>query len=235
MLIVAIRTFILYLVVLFAVRIMGKSELSKMSPFQMVIVFMIAELAAIPIDSTSASLINGVMAIFMLMFLQVLISFISIKSEKFKNFISGKPSILVEKGKVNVKELSRLRISSTDLLEQLRLENCPSLSDVQYAIMEANGQLSVIPKAPNKPLTPKDMQLTVNEGVLPMIIVSDGTVYEKNLLMTGIPEDQFKTKLAAVGINSYKKIFLAFCDENKQIHVYMKSDKSAPYALEVKL
>lgn len=128
MLIVAIRTLIMYLVLLLAVRIMGKSELSKMSPFQLVIVFMIAELAAIPIDSADASLINGIIAITMLMFLQVLISFLSIKSESFKNFISGKPTMLIEKGKLNVKELTRQRISCTDLLEQLRLENCPSIS-----------------------------------------------------------------------------------------------------------
>ena len=138
MLIVAIRTFVLYIIVLIAVSIMGKSELSKMSPFQFVIVFMIAELAAMPIDDPSTSLINGVMAIFTLMLLQVLISFFSIKSEKFKNLVSGKPSILIEKGKLNIKELKKLRITSTDLLEQLRLANCPSLSDVEYAIMEAN-------------------------------------------------------------------------------------------------
>ena len=88
--IVAIRTFILYAAVLFAVRMMGKSELSKMSPFQMVILFMIAELAAIPIDSTSASLINGVMAIVMLMFLQVFISWLSTKCEWFKDFVTDK-------------------------------------------------------------------------------------------------------------------------------------------------
>ena len=164
MLIVAIRTLILYSIVLFAVRLMGKSELSKMSPFQLVIVFMIAELAAIPIDSTSASLINGVMAIFTLMFLQILLSFLSIKSEGFKNFISGKPSILVEKGKLNVKELRKLRITNTDLMEQLRLENCPSLDQVQYAIMESNGQLTVIPKADNRPVTMKDMGLATTEG-----------------------------------------------------------------------
>ena len=133
MLIVAIRTFVLYIIVLIAVSIMGKSELSKMSPFQLVIVFMIAELAAMPIDDPSTSLINGVMAIFTLMLLQVLISFLSIKSEKFKNLVSGKPSILIEKGKLNIKELKKLRITSTDLLEQLRLANCPSLSDDRYS------------------------------------------------------------------------------------------------------
>lgn len=235
MLIVAIRTFVLYIIVLIAVRIMGKSELSKMSPFQLVIVFMIAELAAMPIDDPTTSLINGVMAIFTLMLLQVLISFLSIKSEKFKNLVSGKPSILIEKGKLNIKELSKLRITSTDLLEQLRLENCPSLSNVEYAIMESNGQLTVIPKAEEKPLTPKDMGLTVNEGLLPMIVISDGTLYVKNLLVAGINEEMFRQKLAGSGISSYENIFLAFYDENKVFHVYLHSENTKPFAAEVKI
>ena len=235
MLIVAIRTFVLYIIVLIAVSIMGKSELSKMSPFQLVIVFMIAELAAMPIDDPSTSLINGVMAIFTLMLLQVLISFLSIKREKFKNLVSGKPSILIEKGKLNIKELKKLRITSTDLLEQLRLANCPSLSDVEYAIMEANGQLTVIPKAEQKPLTPKDMGLTVNDGLLPMVVVSDGTVYNKNLLAAGVPEELFRQKLRDSGISSYKDIFLAFYDENKAFHVYLYSDNAVPFASEVKI
>ena len=235
MLIVAIRTFVLYIIVLIAVRIMGKSELSKMSPFQLVIVFMIAELAAMPIDDPTTSLINGVMAIFTLMLLQVLISFLSIKSEKFKNLVSGKPSILIEKGKLNIKELSKLRITSTDLLEQLRLENCPSLSNVDYAIMESNGQLTVIPKAEEKPLTPKDMGLTVNEGLLPMIVISDGTLYVKNLLVAGISEEMFRQKLAGAGISSYENIFLAFYDENKVFHVYLHSENTKPFAAEVKI
>ena len=235
MLIVAIRTFILYAAVLFAVRMMGKSELSKMSPFQMVILFMIAELAAIPIDSTSASLINGVMAIVTLMFLQILISWLSTKCEWFKNFVTDKPSVLIEKGKLNVKELKKLRITNTDLMEQLRLENCPSLSDVQYAIMESNGQLTVIPKAQNKPVTPKDIELAVTEGVLPRMIVSVGKLYEKNLLSLGLSREAFDAKLKKSGIESYKNIFLAFFDENKQIHAYLASEKSGGYTSEVKI
>ena len=235
MLIVAIRTLIMYLVLLLAVRIMGKSELSKMSPFQLVIVFMIAELAAIPIDSADASLINGIIAITMLMFLQVLISFLSIKSESFKNFISGKPTMLIEKGKLNVKELTRQRISCTDLLEQLRLENCPSISDVEYAILESNGQLSVIPKAKNRPLTPKDMEIPVSEGVLPAIVVSDGVVYDRILILAGIDRINFDNKLKSAGISSVKDIFLAFCDSEKKIHIYTAEKEIGPYAKEVQV
>ena len=229
MLIVAVRTLILYVLVLFAMRLMGKSELSKMSPFQLVIVFMIAELAAIPIDDPAVSLANGVMAI--------LISFLSIKSEGFKNFVTGKPSILIEKGRLNVKELRRLRITSTDLLEQLRLENCPSLADVQYAIMESNGQLTVIPKADAQPLKPRDMKLAVSNGSLPVILVSDGILYDKNLQFAGVSEEVFRKKLTLKGLRSYEEIFLAFSDENKKIHVYLHAGKRSceDFAQEVKL
>lgn len=233
MLIVAIRTFILYGVVLLAVRVMGKSELSRMSPFQMVISFMIAELAAMPIDSSSTSLINGVMAIFTLMFLQVLISWLSIKSEKFKNFVSGKPSILIEDGKLNIKELRRQRITNTDLMEQLRITGYPSISSIRHAILESNGQLTIIPKASEKAVTCGDISLKAYEPRLPLIVVSDGTVYHRNLFMAGFNEDIFEKRLASAGINSVYDIFLAFCDEKKKIHVYLYSEKNLPYASEV--
>ena len=130
-------------------------------------------------------------------------------------------------------ELKRLRITSTDLMEQLRLANCPSLSDVQYAIMESNGQLTVIPKAENKPLTPKDMQLTVSEGALPMLIISDGKLYEKNLHALGINKNALDAKLQNASLSDYRKIFLAFYDENKQIHVYLHNERTSPFAAEV--
>lgn len=233
MLIIAIRTFILYGAVLLSLRIMGKSELSKMSPFQMVIAFMIAELAAMPIDSPDSSLINGIMAIITLTLIQVTISFISIKNETFKNFISGKPSILIEKGCINIKELRKLRITTTDLLEQLRLENCPSISSVQYAIMESNGQLTVIPKASDKPLTPSDMKLSVYESTLPMILISDGVFYHRNLYAAGLNEDIFTKKLSAAGINDMSRVFLAMVDGNKKFHIYLYSEEKRPFASEV--
>ena len=141
MLIVAIRTVILYSALLFTIRLMGKSELSKMSPFQLTVVFMIAELAAIPLDSIDASLINGLIAIFMLTFLQILISYLSTKVESFKNFISGRPTIIIENGKLNIQELKKQRITLNDLMEQLRIKNCPCISDIEHAIIETNGEL----------------------------------------------------------------------------------------------
>ena len=186
MIIVFIRTALIYVFLLIAFRIMGKAELSKVSTFQMVVLFMIAELAAIPIDSPSASVINGLTAIFTLLFLEVLLSFISIKNEKLKNFIHGKPSLLIDKGMINVKEMERLRITINDLFEQLRIEDCPSISDVAYAVMESNGELSVIKKTP-----PEKM---------PVILISDGILYEGNLEDAGIDDIILKSMLESKGI-----------------------------------
>ena len=225
LLIVLIRTVILYLIVLFVIRIMGKAELSKMSPFQLIVVFMIAELASIPIESPDVSMITGVTAIFTLLFLQVLISFLSIKSEKFKNFFSGTPSVLVDKGEINQKELRKLRITINDLMEQLRIGNTPSISEVEYAIMESNGELSIIPKAVKKPLTAEDMSIEKSREIMPVVFVSDGIMYRKNVKISGWTEKQLTDTLLSMGIADYKKVFLAFCDESSQLHVFLSDEK----------
>lgn len=210
--------------VLFAIRIMGKSELSKLSPFQLVVLFMLAELASMPIENTDLSLINGTTAIFALLFLQVSISYLSIKSEWFKNFINGKPSILIEDGVINELELKRLRISINDLTEQLRLKNSPSISDVAYAVIESNGDLSVIPKPDKKPLTPSDMGITKPKEIMPLILICDGTIYKNNLDKLNWSEEYLNSLLMAMNIFSSKKVLIAFCDEKKQLHVYQPSE-----------
>ncbi len=232
MVLVLIRTVILYFLVLLTFRVMGKSELSEMSPFQLVIVFMIAELAAIPIESTSSSLLNGIAAIFALMFLQTLLSTIAIKCEWFKNFINGRPSILIEKGEINQKELRNLRITLNDLQEQLRIKDIYSFADVEFAIMESNGELSVIPKAGKRNVTISDMGIKENEIYLPLVIISDGTLYDGNLLKLNTDADKLKSILRRYDLHSYKDVFLAFTDDEKNLHIYV-SDKKDNKAKEV--
>lgn len=232
MIIVFIRTILIYFLILFVIRIMGKAELSKMSPFQMIVIFMIAELASIPIESPDVSMVTGITAIFTLMFLQVLISTISLKSEKFKNFFAGKPSILIDKGNINQKELKNLRITINDLMEQLRLGNAASISEVEYAIMEANGDLSIIQKADSKPLTVGDMSITKQREQLPVVFISDGFIYKQNILRSGWTNIQLNDTLQAFGINDPSNVFLAFCDGNSKLHVFI-SDNDKSFAREV--
>lgn len=222
MLIILIRTVILYFVVLFVIRVMGKAELSKMDPFEMVLLFMIAELAAIPIESLDIPLINGAAAILTLLFLEVLISFLSIKSAKINALLNGKPSILIDHGNLNLKELKNQRITIDDLMEQLRLKNYPSIADVDYAVLEANGDLSVIPKPEKSPLTPENMGIPSSSEIMPMVLISDGHLYKRNLDLLGKEEAYLKKELSKIKINDYSQVFLCFFDEKKQLHVYPK-------------
>lgn len=225
MTIVLIRTVILYLVVLFVIRIMGKAELSKMSPFQLIVVFMIAELASIPIESPDVSMITGVAAIFTLMFLQVLISFISLRSEKFKKIFSGRPSVLIDKGEINVKEMRALRITINDLMEQLRIGGAPSINDVDFAVMESNGELSIIQKAEKRPLTAEDASIAADSEVMPSVFISDGIIYYENIRNSGWTTERMLMKLASLGIDDTSSVFLVFCDGKGKLHVYMPDSK----------
>lgn len=226
MLTIFIRTILVYLLVLLVIRLMGKAELSNMSPFQMVVVFMIAELAAIPIESSDASLEIGLISIATLTFLQMSISFISLKSEKFKHFINGKPSILIDEGKINYKELKKLRITINDLMEQLRLGNSPSISEVEYAIMESNGDLSIIQRADSKPLTPKDITKHKDREMMPIVLISDGNMYHENIIRCGWNEEQLTDEIKRHDISDISKVFLVFCDSSAKLHIYMKENDS---------
>jgi len=207
---------------------MGKGELSKMDPFQMVILFMIAELASLPIESPDVSLLNGVTALFSLLFLQVLISIISLKSERFKKIISGTPSILIDRGALDLREMKRLRISIDDLIEQLRLKNYPSIADLDYAILEVNGDLSVIPSPNKRPATPSDLSINMKEETLPMVLIADGNLYRQNLSRLNITENELKGELLTQKITHYKDVFLCYADEKKTLHIYQHDDPTNP-------
>jgi len=220
MLIILIRTVILYFVVLFVIRVMGKAELSKMDPFEMVILFMMAELAAIPIESMDIPLINGAASIITLLFLEVIISFLSTKSQKINDILNGKPSIVINRGQINQAALKDQRLTIDDLMQQLRLKNYPSLADVDYAVLESNGEVSVIPKPEKAPLTPKDMKIPSDSGVMPMVLISDGVFYGANLKSLGIQEDYLRKELSKAKVTDYSQVFLCFCDEKRKLHVY---------------
>ena len=195
MIIIAIRTTLLYVMALAVVRLMGRGELSKLDPFQMVVLFMIAELASLSIESPNISVLTGLTALLTLLFLQVLFSYLSLKSTRFRNLISGKAILLVDKGTVNQKEMERLRISIDDLTQHLRLKNTPSPADLDYAVLETNGDLSVIPKPEKRPLTPSDIGLFKADEKIPLILISDGQLYLSNLLKSKKDENFLKEEL----------------------------------------
>lgn len=223
MLIVFIRTLILFSLVVIVMRVMGKRQVGQLQPFELVVVIMISELAAIPMANTGIPLIYGVVPIVTLLVAQVYLAFISLKSEKARGIICGTPSILVENGKILEKELSKLRYNINDLLEQLRAKNFPSVADIEYAILETSGQLSVIPKSQKRPVNPEDLQLPTKYEGLPLTLVIDGQVMHKNLTKANLDVNWLENELSKFGINRLDKVLFASLDTQGQLLFQPKS------------
>lgn len=146
MLIAFVRTIILYILVVAALRLMGKRQIGQLQPSELVVAMMISELASIPMENVGTPLVNGVIPILTLIIAEATFSFLTLKSRKVRKIISGSPTILIEKGQVLEKEMERLRFNIDDLMEELRTNGYSNLMDVEYAIIETNGMLSIIPK-----------------------------------------------------------------------------------------
>lgn len=215
---VFIRTVVLYICVVTAMRIMGKRQLGELQPSEFVIALMISELATIPIDKTDMPLSHGIIPIFALVLLELIFSTLVIKSEFMRRLITGSPVQIIKDGKLIMKRLSSLRICIDDVMEQLRLAGYSSISQIDSAIIETNGQLSVIPKETERPVTCKDLKLSPPQTHVPHTIISDGVLRENNLKGAGLSEKWLKKKLAKYNITDYSQVaFLSVTDENELV------------------
>lgn len=219
MVIVFIRALILYLVVVIVMRMMGKRQVAQMQPFELVIMIMIADLAATPMEDIDIPLINGVVPIIALLSIQVLASYFSLKSEGFRDFICGKPSILIHKGRIDQSEMYRLRVNINDLLEALRNKDYFNISDVQYAILETNGQMSIIPKADKRPVETADIGIMVKEEELPVTLITDGKLNNNKLKKTGHDKKWLMDQLKKQNIDSIKDVFFASLSSDGSFYI----------------
>jgi uncharacterized membrane protein YcaP (DUF421 family) len=185
MLVVFVRALVLYIIVVITMRIMGKRQIGQLQPFELAIAIMISELAAVPMQNTGIPLINGIIPILTLLVAQLLMSLLSLKSMRTRALFCGRPAILIEKGKINEEELRKELYTLNDLLEQLRIKNFPNIEDVEYAILETNGQVSVIPKSQKRPLNPQDMSIKTDYEGITIDVIIDGKVMDDNLKTAG--------------------------------------------------
>ena len=195
MLVVFFRTLILFAVVVIVMRIMGKRQIGQLQPFELVVAIMISELAAVPMQNTGIPLINGIVPILTLLVAQITLSVLTVKSIKARGIICGKPSILIENGKVNQDALGKEMYTMNDLLEQLRIKNVPNIADVEFAILETNGQLSILPKSQKRPANPQDLKLETQYEGLPVDLIVDGRLMSENLAKVGQGEEWLRQEL----------------------------------------
>lgn len=185
MLITYFRAIILYVLVLLVMRLMGKREIGQMQPFELVISFMIADLASIPMADIGIPIFNGIIPILGLLTMHLIISFLNIKSLKFRKIVCGKPSILIYKGKIDENVLEKERFTVNELQERLRGQNIFNLGDVDYVILETNGKITVIPKPEKQNVTNQDMKLNPEFEGITYDLVLDGTIMYDNLQKIG--------------------------------------------------
>jgi len=188
MLITFIRAIILYVIVLIVMRLMGKREIGQLQPFELAIAIMIADLAAVPMSELGIPITNGIIPILALLVMYMIISAINMKSITFRKIISGQPSLLIYRGKIDEKVLKRERITINELQERLRGNNVFNLSDVEYAILETNGQVTVIQKPEKRNLMPEDFNITPEYEGIAYDLVVDGKVMKENLKAIGRDE-----------------------------------------------
>lgn len=169
MLIMFIRAIILYVFVLIAMRAMGKREIGQLQPFEFTIAIMIADLATIPMAESGISILSGIVPMLGLIIMHILISVINLKSITARQIISGKPRILIHRGRIDELALKKERYTVNELQEKLRSKDIFSLGDVEYAILETNGDITVVPKPGKRNVTPQDL------GILPEY---DGISYD---------------------------------------------------------
>lgn len=218
MVIGVVRTIILYLLIIVGIRLMGKRQVGELEPSELVLDLIIADLAAVPMQDFGIPLLSGILPILTLLCVTMILSVLTMKSIRFRAVICGRPSIIVENGEINQREMRKNRFTLDELSEELRCQGLTDLSSVKYAILETNGRVSVIPYANQRPVTAEQMSLFPNDVGLPMVIINDGRLLEHNLKNRGLNQTWLEKRMAERGIHSVKDIFLLSIDEQNRIY-----------------
>lgn len=179
------RAIILYLIVLVVMRLMGKREIGQLQPFELAIAIMIADLASIPMTDTGIPISNGIVPIFGLLVMHIIISVVIVKSNKARELICGKPRILIYRGKIDEEALIKERFTVGELQERLRDRDVVNIADVEYAILETSGQVTIIEKPNKRKVIPEDLGIMPDYEGIPYDLVIDGRIMSNNLKAIG--------------------------------------------------
>ena len=225
MAILFIRTIIVYGLVIFSLRLMGKRQIGELQPSELVVAIMISDLATMPMSDVSIPLAYGIVPIFTLVICEMVLSFISLKSERIRTFLSGKPQLLIKNGKLEREELLHARVNIDDLMEEMRKAGYFSLSDIDTVILETGGSISVIPTKEAAGPTNKDLSIDACQQKVPYIFISDGKIRQSELMRAGKDENWLKKQLKNKKINSYKDVFIYSVDAQNAEYIQIKEDK----------
>ncbi len=223
MVLIFIRTIIIYIFVLIVMRTMGKRQIGQMQPFELVIAMMIADLAATPMAESGIPIVYGLIPILGLLVMHTLISIINLKSIKIRELICGKPRILIYRGKIDQTALKKENFTINELQERLRNNNITNIADVEYAILETSGQVTVIEKPGKRNVTPEDLGLDVEYEGISYDLIIDGKVMEENLKILNKDYSWLKKEMKKFKLKP-EEVLVATIDGKNQIFCQKKEE-----------
>jgi len=226
MIILIIRTLILYVIVIAALRIMGKRQIGELQPSELVVAIMISDLACVPMQTIDIPLIAGIVPVLTLITAEISMSFLTLKSKKIRKFVTGEPSVIIYNGHINEYEMERLRFNMNDLIEELRMNNYPNIADIEVAVLETNGQISIIPKAHARGVTVGDMKIkNPNKEGLVYTLISDGELNKNELKRCGKSEKWLLDELKKRKIEKLNSVFIASLDMQGELYIQKKGEE----------
>ncbi len=220
---VVIRTIIIYIVLALTMRIMGKRQIGELEISELIVTFMLSELATIPISDTDVPLFNAIAPILLLLSIEGMLSFATLKIPILKKLLYGKPSILIQRGRLDQAELKNQRIELSELLCAVRQSGVASLEDVSFAILEENGKISVFPKSSEAPVTPDQMSLTVEDDGVSLPLIMDGRIIKENMRLRGWNLSVLKRTLDSRRLKT-DEVFLLSVDDSDNIYIIKKEE-----------
>ncbi len=211
------------MLVVFALRIMGKRQVGELQPSELVVAIMISDLATIPMSDPALPLLSGIVPILTLISAEMSASLLSLKFPKIRKLLTGSPAVIIKKGVICREEMRKNRYNLEDLAEGLRMKDYFDVDDVYMAILETNGSLSVIPKAGVVPATAQEAQIKSNQQTLPHVIIADGKKYPEHMQEAGVDENWLKKQLSDKKITDENEVFLLTVDGDKKVTLQMKN------------
>jgi uncharacterized membrane protein YcaP (DUF421 family) len=219
--IIFIRTLIVYLALLVFLRLLGKRQLGEMELSEFIVASLIADLAANPLQDIGMPLLNGLIPIVTLFCCELAISTLTMRSVRLRAFLFGKPSLLIDHGRILQKEMSRNRFTLDELLQELRALGVRDIASIEYAFLETNGKLSVLQYASETPPSAADLNVAVENCGFPRILISDGRLIRENLRKSGLEESWLMEQIRPYG-GKIAEIFLLTVDDASRVYCVRK-------------
>ena len=216
------RTLLIYFMILVGMRLMGKREIGELTPIDLVVSLMIAELGVLIIEDKSIGLFKGVIPISTLVGVEILVSYLSLKSDLIRKLVNGTPAVLIKNGEVIKEEMRKNRYTTHDLLTQLREKEVFNISDVEFAVLETSGELTVIPKSQKRSLTPEDLGLDTDYEGLPVVLVEDGKINQAALENVSLDKKWLTEELKKRKIDDISEVLILALETDGNLYLSTK-------------